>query len=84
MVHKAFIKDNIVRDILLFEEGYDESIVASIIESNGYDLAQDCEPSVGKWSTWNGVEFIETPKEILGDLGVITYFPTPEEETPEE
>lgn len=71
MVHKAFIKDNIVRDILLFEEGYDESIVASIIESNGYDSAQDCEPSVGKWSTWDGVQFTTTSNDVLRELGAI-------------
>ena len=71
MIHKAFIKDNIVRDILLFEEGYDESIVTSIIESNGYDSAQDCEASVAKWSTWDGVQFTNTSYEVLRELGAV-------------
>jgi hypothetical protein len=74
MTNVAFIKNNIVMDILLFDEANDnEALIASIVTDKGYDSSMECNPNTPRYSTWNGVEFTETPQETLGELGVINY-----------
>jgi hypothetical protein len=74
MINVAFLKNNIAMDILIFDEANDnEALIASIVTDKGYDSSIECDPNTSRYSTWNGVEFTETPQEILGELGVINY-----------
>lgn len=74
MIHVAFIKNNIVMDILLFSEENDNTeLIASIITNKGYDSSVQCSAETPNHSTWNGVEFTETSLQILHELGVRDY-----------
>lgn len=77
--HYAFLKNNRVENILVFESE-DEQLAINIAREHGYDkymwLGED--PVPVRWSTWNSTvnDFIPPTQEYLISIGVMT--PAPE------
>lgn len=68
--HYAFIKDNVVKDILVFAT-QDEELADRIAHEKGFDDAVWVGDNVPvMYSTYNGTEFMRPTDEYLISIGV--------------